>query len=375
MASDQPGVVDPAEAPDVTRVAVIGLGGVADRIHLPALRSIPEVEIVGACEPDAARREAMGRRFALGRLFPDAEALLAATKPDIAVIGSPPDSHHRLTCLALDHGAHVFCEKPFVRTPEEADAIVAAADRLGRLVAVNNQYRYMPIYLQAQQRVRAGEFGAPYLIQGWQQMFHPPSFESNWRAQLVESTLFEFGTHALDLVCFFFDALPDSITTHITHPRPEIAADVVVLCQLAFPGERAASLVLNRVSHAPERYFEMRVDCHDASIRISLGGVARLGFTWSKPLGRPITRFSFVKGGEARIERGGRAEVLTQDREQAFARATAAKFADFLGRIHSGTHDNSEARHARALIRVVQAGYESARAGRTVALNDVGPRS
>lgn len=359
----------------MTRVAVIGLGGVADRIHLPALQSIPEVEIVGACEPDAARLEAMGRRFALGQLFADAEALLAATKPDIAIIGSPPDSHHRLTCLALDHGAHVFCEKPFVRTPAEADEIIAAADRRGRLVAVNNQYRYMPIYRQAQQRVASGEFGAPYLIQGWQQMFHPPAFESNWRAQLVQSTLFEFGTHALDLICFFFDALPESITTHITYPRPEIAADVVVLCQLKFPGERAASLVLNRVSHAPERYLEMRVDCHDASIRVSLGGVARLAFTWSKPLGRPVTRFSFVKGGEARIERGGRAEVLTQDREQAFARATAAKFSDFLARVRSGSTDNSEARHARALIRLVEAGYESARAGRTVALNDAQPLS
>jgi predicted dehydrogenase len=359
----------------VTRVAVIGLGGVADRIHLPALQAIPEVEIVGACEPDAARLESMGRRFALGHLFADAEALLAATKPDIAIIGSPPDSHYRLTCLALDHGAHVFCEKPFVRTPTEADEIIAVADRRGRLVAVNNQYRYMPIYRQAQQRVASGEFGAPYLIQGWQQMFHPPSFESNWRAQLVQSTLFEFGTHALDLICFFFDALPESITTHITYPRPEIAADVVVLCLLKFPGERAASLVLNRVSHAPERYFEMRVDCHDASVRVSLGGVARLAFTWSKPLGRPVTRFSVVKGGEARIERGGRAELLTQDRTPAFARATAAKFADFLARVRSGSTDNSEARHARALIRLVEAGYESTQAGRTVALHDARPLS
>jgi len=359
----------------VTRVAIVGLGGVAERIHLPALRSIAGVEVVGACEPDAARRESMGRRFAIATLFPDAEALLAATRPEIAVIGSPPDSHHRLACLALEQGAHVFCEKPFVRVPAEADEIIATADRRGLLVAVNNQYRYMPIYRQTQQRIAAGEFGAPYLIQGWQQMFHPPSFESNWRAQLVQSTLFEFGTHALDLICFFFDALPVSITTHITYPRPEIAADVVVLCQLAFPGGRAASLVLNRVSHAPERYLEMRVDCHDASIRVSLGGVARLAFTWSKPLGRPLARFSFVKGGEARIERGGRAEVLTQDREQAFARATAAKFSDFLARVRAGSTDNAEARHARALIRLVEAGYESARSGATVALYDDTSRS
>jgi predicted dehydrogenase len=351
------------------RVAVIGLGGVAERIHLPALAKVPGIEIVGACDPDAARREAMGRTFGVANLHPDAASLLQAARADIVVIGSPPAAHHEQCLLALKHGAHVFCEKPFVERPDQADEIVAAADAAGRLVAVNNQYRFMPIYRRTQERIASGEFGAPFLVSGWQQMFHPPSFEKNWRADLVKSTLFEFGTHALDLICFYFDALPESIAVQITHPRAEIAADVVVLCQLKFPGERAASLVLNRVSHAPERYFEMRIDCREASLRVSLGGVARFGWNWSKPLGRPITRFSFVKGGESRIERGGRSEVLVADKEMAFAKATTAKFADFLARVQSGTRDNAEARHARALIRLVEAGYESAASGRTIALN------
>ena len=354
------------------RVAVVGLGGVAERIHLPALKAVQGIEIVAACEPDAARREATGRKFGIARLYADAETMLREAPADIVVIGSPPDAHHRQCLLALAHGAHVFCEKPFVERPEQADEIVAAADRAGRLVAVNNQYRFMPIYRMTQQRIASGEFGAPFLISGWQQMFHPPSFEKNWRAHLLRSTLFEFGTHALDLLCFYFGALPESITCQITYPREEIKADVVVLCLLRFPGERAASLVLNRVSHAPERYFEMRIDCRDASLRVSLGGVARFGLNWSKPLGRPIARFSFVKGGESRIERGGRSEVLVADKEMAFARATTGKFNDVLGRLQSGTRDNAEGRYARALIRLVEAGYESAAAGRTVTL-DGGP--
>src|SRR5215510_1209238 len=351
------------------RVAVVGLGGVAERIHLPALAAVQGVEIVGACEPDAARRETIGKKFGISSLHPDAESLLQASRPDIVVIGSPPAAHHAQCLLALQHGAHVFCEKPFVERPEEADEIIAAADAAGRLVSVNNQYRFMPVYRRTRERIASGEFGAPFLISGWQQMFHPPSFEKNWRAHLVKSTLFEFGTHALDLICFYFDALPDSIAAEITYPRPDIAADVVVLCLLKFPGQRAASLVLTRVSHAPERYFEMRIDCREASLRVSLGGVARFGVNWSKPLGRPIARFSFVKGGESRIERGGRSEILVADKEMAFARATTAKFSDFLARVQSGTRDNAEARHARALIRLVEAGYESAASGRTIALN------
>jgi predicted dehydrogenase len=353
----------------MVRVGVIGLGGVAERIHLPAVAMLQSVQVVAACEPDQARREMMARRFSIPSTFPDAETMLRATNPDVVIIGSPPDSHHMLSLLAIEHGAHVFCEKPFVRRPPEADEIVAAADRRGRLVTVNNQYRFMPIYRRTHERIARGDFGAPFLVQGWQQMFHPPSRETNWRATLVESTLFEFGTHALDLICYFFDALPISITVHMPRPRREIAADVVVVCTLQFSGERAASLVLNRISHAPERYLEMRVDCHDASIRVSLGGVARLSFNWSKPLGRPIARFSFVKGGESRIERNGRSEVLAREAAPAFATATAAKLDQFLARVRSGSTDNADARHARALSRLVEAGYASARLGSTIALD------
>jgi predicted dehydrogenase len=353
----------------VPRAALIGLGGVAERIHLPALRRLPSIELVGACEPDPARRERVGRQFGLVTLHADAATLLAAVKPDIAIVGTPPDTHRSVVLLALRHGAHVFCEKPFMATTAEADEVIDAADRAGRLVAINNQYRYMAFYRETGERIARGEFGDPYLVSCWEQMFHPPSYEKNWRAQLVRSTLFEFGTHALDLICYFFGRLPTSITAHMPRPRPEIAADVVVVATLTFPGERVASLVLNRISHAPERYFEMRVDCRDASIRISLGGVARLGLSWSKPIRRPLLRYSLVRGGEAIIERGGRAAVLARESRPAFASATAAKLAAFVGRMAETTLDNREARYARELIRIVEAGYESARLGQTVMLN------
>ena len=46
-------------------------------------------------------------------------------------IGSPPQLHHAQSLLALRHGAHVFCEKPFVERPEEADEIIAASQEHG----------------------------------------------------------------------------------------------------------------------------------------------------------------------------------------------------------------------------------------------------
>ena len=353
------------------RVAIFGLGEAAERIHLPACASLPGVEVTSACEPDATRRTQVGRRFGVPRLYPDAPSLLADERPDVVIIGTPPASHRDLCLLALDHGAHVLCEKPFVGSVAEADEVIAAADHKGLLVRVNNQYRFMAMYRVAQAQLAAGKFGPLYFVQCWQQMFHPPSMEQNWRAGLVQSVLYEFGTHALDLVCFFFGALPLSVSAHIPHPRHDIKADVLAQVTLRFPDGGLATLAFNRISHAPMRYLEMRLDCEEASVRISYGGVARFGLEWSRELCRPAARFSLVKGGEARVESGGRSRVIAREPRNAVAPATALNRQSLLEAISRGDRSNERARFARDLLRIVFAAYESASTGETVWL---GPR-
>ncbi len=347
------------------RVAIVGLGAAAEQIHLPACASLPGVVITSACEPDAGRRERVGRRFKVPHLYPDAPTLLAREHPDVVIIATPPDSHRHLCLLALDHGAHVLCEKPFVTTVAEADEVIAAADRQGLLVRVNNQYRFMAMYRLTQAHLAAGKFGPLYSVQCWQHMFHPPSMERNWRAGLVQSVLYEFGTHAFDLVCFFFGGLPLSVSAHIAHP-PDIKADVLAHVTLRFPDGGLATLAFNRISHAPMRYLEMRLDCAEASVRISYGGVARLGLEWSRELRRPRIRWSLVKGGEARLDSGGRSRVIARERQHAVAPATALNLQDLLAAIAREDRSNDRARFARDLLRIVFAAYESAGTGETV---------
>ena len=352
----------------MTRIALFGLGNAAEQIHLPACASIPDVEVVAACDPDVDRRQRIGERFGIPALHAEPEALLEREKPDVVIIATPPDSHRDLCILAIHHGAYVLCEKPFVRSVAEADEVIEAAEGRPVSVVVNNQYRFAEIYRVAQKRIAEGEYGYPFLIQCWQQMFHPPSLQRDWHARLVQSTLYEFGTHPLDLLCFFFEALPLSITAHIPRALPEHEADVVVQATLRFPGDRLATLLFNRISHALERYLEMRIDCEKASIRISFGGVARASMDWSRILGRPILRFGLARGGEARVESSGRSRVIARERRDPRAAGTAANLRTLIDAAKRGTASTEHARHARELLRVVFAGYESARTGETVLL-------
>lgn len=348
-----------------TRVALIGLGGVADRIHLPACQAVPEIEVAGGCDPNPESRQKMQQKFGVPAVFEGAEEMLAKTRPDAVIIGTPPKSHFDLCRMSMDAGADVFCEKPFMSTVEQADRIIEIAREKNRLLRINNQYRYMTIYAETKRRLLAGEFGRVHYIQCWQQMFHPPAQETNWRNQLTQYVLYEFATHALDLITFFFDDLPDAMNVYTPRCRPEFDADVVVSGILRFPDERLATISFNRISHAPEKYLEMRLDCEKASIRLSLGGVARLSVEWSKIAGRPIVKAGLVKGGQARVEQKGNSRKFASGREREFASATAEHLRVFVRERDARQRPLEAAHHAREILNMVFLGYDSARTGET----------
>lgn len=358
------GVTDTGRQIGVARVALIGLGGAADRILLPGLRTLPDVRVVAASDPDAGARTRAASRWRIPRLYERPEEMLHEEGPDVAIVATPPLTHRDLCLLALAHGCHVFCEKPFMPSVGAADEVIAAAERARRAIAVNNQYSLMPIYRAVTRELDSGRPGRLYRIGVWQQMYLLPRDEGGWKAALApRRVLYEFGTHALDLVCHFFRAYPAAVTARIVRARPDVDADLCIVMRLDFPDDRVADLVINRVSHAPKKYIEMRLDCEHASLRASLGGVATAQLGWNSLRRRPRLRLSVASGGEVRWESGGDSRVLTRQPRTAFFTAAGMNFGEFLASIRAGTEPSVSARHAREVLKVVFAGYESAAGG------------
>lgn len=358
------------------RTAVLGLGNVAENIHIPACLAIPEMKIVAASDPRGERLVKIREKFKIPAFYEDSLELIRKEQPDIVIVGTPPESHKELTIAALHQGADVLCEKPFVLTMEEADDVLAAARAANRIVAVNTQYRYMDTYRTAGEKIHAGDFGRLFFIQCWQQMFHPPAHEGlSWRAALKQSTLFEFGSHPLDLICFFMGSYPESVTCHTPRVRSEFDSDVLVQMTMKFSDERLATLALNRVSNAPERYLEMRLDCEKASLRASLGGVARAKFEVTRFMGKnqPLAQLSIVKGGELRAEYNGMSETLAREPRPAFAKATAANLRSMMEDRKRCKRPQTSAEHAREILRIIFAGYKSAQLGQTVQIKPAIP--
>lgn len=131
-------------APRPLRAAVIGHTGRGDYGHglekIFAGRS--GIEVVALADADEAGRRKTAAALGLAKTYADYREMLSQEKPDLVSVGMRhADQHREVIVAALMAGAHVYAEKPLSRTPAEADAILAAAEKAGRKVAVAHTMR------------------------------------------------------------------------------------------------------------------------------------------------------------------------------------------------------------------------------------------
>lgn len=353
------------------RIAVIGLGAVARNIHLPAYETLADkIKIVAGCDTESAARQTAKDKFGVPAVFEDPRKMIAETAPDIVVVCTPPALHVEQTLMALEGGCHVFCEKPVAETLADADRLIHAAAEANRHVVVNNQFPYMNIHLAAKKVIGTPEFGRLLFLQAWQVSHADEATDADWRGRLRRRVCFEFGIHVFSLARFFFDDEPTAVSAQMPNPLSKFHSDALNLITLEFSDGRAASIILNRLSNAPERYLDMRLDGEHASVHTSIGGEVRFQAGLHTRERRPFFGFNFVKGGKAVLQNGTRSKVIATDPINPFATATAFHFDKFVRAIQDGVCPVGTIADNRKTLALVFAAYDSAETHRAVYMKD-----
>ena len=343
------------------RVALVGLGAAARRIHLPAYAGLPNVEIVGGADPAPAG----GFRFPV---FRTAAALVEQTRPEVLAVLTPPDTHYPLARLGLVAGCHVFCEKPLAATLAEADELGALSRRVERRLAVNQQYRFMRVHEAARGLIGGPDFGALLFLSAEQTFHTTPVTEAGWRGQGPERTCREFGIHVLDLCRFFFAEEPLAVTAAMPRPGGAAGPDRLNLIRLDFKGERTAQITLDRLSKGRHRYLKLRLDGSAGCIETELGGRLAISAGLRGGARRPFLTVDASGGGRARFFHGERYTQIASDPLDLFARATQRLFQAFLSALERGEAPPCQVDDNRRSLALVLAAYESSRRGTTVRL-------
>jgi len=125
------------------KVAIIGAGAIANT-HIEGLLKFQEkCQIVAIADIYTDKAHEKVTRFGLkAAVFEDYKKLFAETEVDLAVIVTPPFAHADATISALNTGVNVLLEKPMATSLEECDAMLAAAEKSGKMLSVVAQNRY-----------------------------------------------------------------------------------------------------------------------------------------------------------------------------------------------------------------------------------------
>lgn len=196
-------------------VALVGAGANIAGQHLDAIEALPDLRLIAVCDVSPTAEERLAKRVT-APFYRDLDDLLAAEVPDIVAITTPHPFHLPVAQAAFAAGANVLVEKPIAVTTSEADAMIAAAERAGRTLAVSFQHRFSPLTERLHEWLATGELGAPQRVaisEPWLRTaayFAAAPWRATWRGE-GGGVLLNQAPHALDLLTYLL-GLPWRVT-------------------------------------------------------------------------------------------------------------------------------------------------------------------
>lgn len=251
------------------RVALIGTGGIVVS-HLEAIAALRDrVELVAAVDQNAARVEAVCAQAGIAHAYTDAAAMLAAERPDLVHILTPPATHLPLILAALDAGASVWSEKPLCRSLAEFDQIAAAEARTGRSVSTVFQWRFGSAVEHLRKLAGEDLLGRP-LVAVCQTLWYRDAayYAVPWRGKFATETggpTATLGIHLMDLLLWLWGEWEEVHAVAATLDRPMQVEDVS-MAQVRFENGALGSIVNSALSPRQESY--LRLDYQRATAEV-----------------------------------------------------------------------------------------------------------
>ncbi len=142
------------------RIGLIGCGTHANWAVVPAIKGASDVlEFVAACDINQANVDRTDAGNTSLKRYTDHKKMIAEARLDAVYIATLPDTHANIAIDALNAGLHTLIEKPMAHTAGECEAILTAAHKAGKQVAVNFELRYHTEMMKIREWVQTGRLG------------------------------------------------------------------------------------------------------------------------------------------------------------------------------------------------------------------------
>jgi predicted dehydrogenase len=140
-------------------IGVVGCGGIAHFAHIHNLARNPRVKIVAVADIDLEKAKTTAEKWGIGAYYEDYHDVINHPDVEAVDVTTWPIAHAAPVIAAAAAGKHVLCEKPIATTIEDADAMVAAAERAGVKFAMGYQPQFGRVWPAVKNLVDEGVCG------------------------------------------------------------------------------------------------------------------------------------------------------------------------------------------------------------------------
>jgi len=186
------------------RVGIIGCGLIG-RKRAAALTLFPQDSLVAVCDIDQGRAIALAKDFQC-ESETDWKRVIARDDIDVVINSSINEVLESITVDALRHGKHVLCEKPLGRSTAEAQHMVDAAQKSGKLLKTGFNHIFHPGLWKAKEFMDQGSIGKLLSIRARYGHGSRPGMEKEWRSSKTQcggGELLDQGVHIIDLIRWY----------------------------------------------------------------------------------------------------------------------------------------------------------------------------
>lgn len=227
------------------RLAVVGVGKMG-LSHLSILGAHPKVQVEAICDTSGYMLDILNKYTGVNGVD-DYYKMLDRVKLDAVVIATPTKAHFSMVKAALDHGLHVFCEKPLTLSAGESDELATIATRNGLHCQVGYHNRFVAAFGEAKRLLDLGAIGEVNhaLAEAYGPVVLRPK-GSTWRSRRSEGggCLYDYAAHPLDLLTWYLGE-PDRVGGTVLGQIFSSDTEDEVYATLFYPDGQTAQLSVN----------------------------------------------------------------------------------------------------------------------------------
>jgi len=215
-------------------LGVVGVGGWGRHL-LRNFASLPTCKVKTACDLSEKIRKTISSTYPDIKVVSDFEEIVGDPDIDAVVIATTPETHFKLSVMALKAGKDVFVEKPLVLKVEEGEELVKIAEGRSRVLMVGHIMVYHPAVLKVKELIDSGELGEIYYLYA--------ARLNLGKVREIENAMWSFAPHDISIVLYLLGKEPASVTSVAqAYLQKNTGIEDVSFTTLTFPDGQMANI-------------------------------------------------------------------------------------------------------------------------------------